>query len=146
VVLAGVPSERVPPFEDRITAAVFELTLYVTVAVWARPALVPFTVTVYVPAPPKQDRVEVPDVVVLLSVMLARDSVQVRPVEGEIVSDNVTVPVNPLRPLTVIVEVPAWPFLTFRVVGLAVTVKSWTVKVTVAVRVRPLLAPVTVTM
>jgi hypothetical protein len=83
---------------------------------------------------------------VLLSVMLIRDSVQVRPVEGEIVSDNVTVPVNPLRPLTVIVEVPAWPFLTFRVVGLAVTVKSWTVKVTVAVRVRPLLAPVTVTM
>jgi hypothetical protein len=43
-----------------------------------------------------------------------------------------TVPVKPLTGATVIVEVPLDPALTETVVGLALTVKSLTVTVTVA--------------
>jgi hypothetical protein len=47
------------------------------------------------------------------------------PVEG--VSDvaSVTVPENPLRPVTVIVDVTATPTLVDRLAGSAVMVKSW---------------------
>ncbi len=64
--------------------------------------------------------------------MLAGVKVHVRPA-GETEDVNATVPVNPLRGATVIVEVAAVPALTATVVGLALTVKSWTVTVTVAV-------------
>ena len=50
------------------------------------------TVTVYVPALPLQDRVEVPDVP---KVTLVGLSVQVSPVEGETDDARLTVPVNP---------------------------------------------------
>jgi len=53
--------------------------------------------------------------------------VQVRPVAGETVEANVTVPVNPWTAVTVIVEVPAAPARIVTVVGLAATVKSRTV-------------------
>ena len=71
--------------------------------------------------------------------------VHVRPVAGEIEDVNATVPVNPLTGATVIVEVTAVPTLAAMLVGLAVTVKSVTVNVTVAILVRPALVPVTVT-
>ncbi len=58
---------------------------------------------------------------------------------------SATVPVNPLTGATVIVEVAAVPALTATVVGLAVTEKSVTVYVTVAVWDRLPLVPVTVT-
>jgi hypothetical protein len=58
--------------------------------------------------------------------------VHVRPVAGETVSVNATVPAKPLRLVTVTVEVPAMPASTVTLVGLAVTEKSWTVTVTVA--------------
>jgi len=64
--------------------------------------------------------------------MLVGESVQVRP-EGEIEEVRATVPVNPLTGATVIVEVAATPTLTLAVVGLAVTEKSVTATVTVAV-------------
>ena len=51
--------------------------------------LVPFTVTVYCPDEPKQDSVEFPDDVNVVTL-----SVQERPVLGETVSFNVTVPKN----------------------------------------------------
>ncbi len=70
---------------------------------------------------------------------------QVSPVAGEIEAVRATVPANPLTLVTVMVEVPAVPALTATLVGLAVTVKSVTVKVTVAVRESPALVPVTVT-
>ncbi len=64
--------------------------------------------------------------------MLVGESVQVRPA-GEIEEVRATVPVNPLTGATVIVEVAATPTLTLAVVGLAVTEKSVTATVTVAV-------------
>lgn len=66
------------------------------------------------------------------STMLVGESVQVRPA-GEIEEVRATVPVNPLTGATVIVEVAATPTLTLAVVGLAVTEKSVTATVTVAV-------------
>ncbi len=59
-------------------------------------------------------------------------SVQVRPA-GETVDVRVTVPVNPFRGVTVIVEAAEAPARTVTLVGLAVTWKSLTVTVTVAV-------------
>jgi hypothetical protein len=82
---------------------------------------VPVTVTVYVPALPLQDSVEVPEVP---RVTLVGLSVQVNPVEGETDDVRVTVPVNPWIEVTVIVEVPVAPALTVTLVGLALIVKS----------------------
>ena len=74
-------------------------------------------------AEPVHDRVEVPEVVVLVSETLVGLRAQVRPVDGETVSDNVTVPVKPFVAATVMVEVPGDPTAALTVVGLAVTVK-----------------------
>ena len=51
--------------------------------------------------------------------------VQAIPVVG-LMLVKLTIPLKPLRPVTVIVEVPATPALTVTVVGLAEMVKSWT--------------------
>lgn len=67
------------------------------------------------------------DVVETPKVTLVGDNVQVRPAEGDIVAVRVTVPVNPWVGATVMVEVPGVPELIVTVVGLAVTVKSFTV-------------------
>lgn len=64
---------------------------------------------------------------------LAGTTVHDNPVEGEIELVRETVPVNPLSGATVIVEVAAVPMLAETEVGLAATVKSVTVYVTVAV-------------
>lgn len=71
--------------------------------------------------------------------------VQVNPVEGDGAEVKTTVPVNPFTGATVIVDVAEDPALAFAVVGLAVTLKSWTVTVTVAVWTSTPLVPVTVT-
>jgi hypothetical protein len=65
-------------------------------------------------------------------VILAGVRVQVNPVAGDIVEVRATVPVKPCRGVTVIVEVPEAPANAVTEVGLAVTVKSLTVTVTVA--------------
>jgi hypothetical protein len=106
------------------------------------PLLVPVTVTVYVPATPEQDRVEVPEVP---RVTLVGVRVQVRPVEGDTAAVRATVPVKPWTAVTVIVEVPEAPARIVTLVGLAATVKSLTVMFTVAEWVSVLLVPVTVT-
>ncbi len=49
-----------------------------------------------------------------------------------VVTARATVPVNPARGLTVMLELPAAPTLTFTFVGLADRVKSWTSYLTVA--------------
>ena len=86
------------------------------------------TVTVKVPGDEEvQDRFEAPVGVPLLSVTLFGDRVQPRPVDGEIAVLRATVPVNPLRPVTVTAEFPLPPEGKFMVVGLAATVKSCTV-------------------
>jgi hypothetical protein len=82
--------------------------------------LVPVTVTVYAPADPEHDRVEVPDVP---RVTLVGLRVQVRPVLGDTEEVSETVPVNPFWEVTVIVDVPVTPARTVTLVGLAVIVK-----------------------
>jgi len=100
------------------------VTLKVTVAVWEREPLVPVTVTVKEPvADAVQERVEVPEVVVVLRVMLVALRAQLMPDEGETVSERATVPVKLLTAETVIVEVPAFPTVTLTLAGLADTVK-----------------------
>jgi len=64
--------------------------------------------------------------------MLLGDRVQVKPA-GDTALASATVPVNPLIGATVIVEVATVPTVVVTAVGLAATVKSWTVNVTVAV-------------
>jgi len=58
--------------------------------------------------------------------------VQANPVAGDIEDVNATVPVKPFTGATVIVEAPATPAFTVRIVGAPAMVKSWTLVVTVA--------------
>ena len=51
---------------------------------------------------------------------------QESPVAGLLLEVKLTVPLKPLRAVTVIVEVPATPALTVMVAGLAEILKSWT--------------------
>ena len=64
--------------------------------------------------------------------MLLGVRVQVNPA-GDTELASATVPVNPFTGATVIVEVAAVVTVVVTAVGLAATVKSWMVKVTVAV-------------
>jgi hypothetical protein len=76
--------------------------------------------------------------------MLVGLRVHVRPA-GETDDVRATVPVNPWRGATVMVDVPVAPARAVTLVGLAVTEKSWTVNVTTAEWVVVPLVPVTVT-
>jgi hypothetical protein len=69
----------------------------------------------------EQDKVEVPDP----PLIDVEDRLQDRLVEF-VAAARATVPVNPFSAETVIVEVPAVPVVTERLVGLAATAKSWT--------------------
>jgi hypothetical protein len=60
-------------------------------------------------------------------VRLVGDSVHVSPVAGDTAANRVTEPVNPFTGVTVIVAVPLDPATKATVVGLAVSVKSFTV-------------------
>lgn len=86
------------------------------------------------------DSVDVPEPVTLVGV-----SVQVMPADGETVVVSPTAPLNPWSAVTVMVEAPAAPAFVETVAGLAVTMKSWTVNVTVAEWDSIPLVPVTVT-
>lgn len=99
-------------------------------AVWTNDPLVPVTVTVYVPS--VADEQESVEVWLAPRVMLAGVNVHVKPA-GETDDVRATVPVKPFTGATVMVEVAAVPLVVETLVGLAVTVKSCTVKVTVAV-------------
>ena len=127
VELAAAPARTVTLVGLAVT--VKSLTVTVTVAECVRDPLVPVTVTVYTPAGPVQDRAEVWDAP---KTILVGVRVHVRPA-GDTVDVRATVPVNPFTGATVIVDVAAVPTLTATLVGLAVTVKSVTVTVTVAV-------------
>src|SRR5438094_411874 len=76
--------------------------------------------------------------------MLVGLRVQVRPA-GETLEVNATVPMNALTGATVIVEVAVAPARALTLVGLAATVKSRMLTVTVAERDNVPLIPVTVT-
>ena len=75
--------------------------------------------------------------------MLVALSVHTRLVES-VVTVRVTVPANPFTGATVIVEVVVAPALTFTVVGLALTVNSWTWNTIVTEWERVPFVPVTV--
>ena len=75
--------------------------------------------TVYDPADPLQERVEAPKPVTLAGVR-----VQVKPVAGLMLEVRLTIPANPSRAVTVIVEVPEVPARTVALVGPATIVKS----------------------
>ena len=94
-----------------------------TVAERDKAPLVPVTVTVYVPAAPEQESVDVPEVP---SVTLVGVIAHVKPVTGEMAADRFTVPVKPFTAVTVIAAVPLEPATNATVVGLAATVKSLT--------------------
>ena len=113
----------------------------VTVAECDNVPLVPVTVTVYVPAEPEHDRVDACDAPRTILVGLR---VHVNPA-GETVEVSATVPVKALTGATVIVEVAVAPARALTAVGLAVTVKSRMLTVTVAERLSDPLVPVTVT-
>ena len=97
-----------------------------TVAERDKAPLVPVTVTVYVPAAPEQESVDVPEVPEVPSVTLVGVIVHVKPVTGEMAADRFTVPVKPFTAVTVIAAVPLEPATNATVVGLAATVKSFT--------------------
>ena len=100
----------------------------VTVAAVVSPLPVPVTVTVKVPGVDEvHDRVDTLVAVPLVSVTLFGETVQVRPADGELDAVRLTVPANPFRPVTVMAVFPVPPDGKSTVVGLAVTVKSWTV-------------------
>jgi len=106
-----------------------------------RGPLVPESVTVNVPLTEDgQDRVEVPE-----PSMLVGERMHKSPVDGDNVAAKVSVPAKPLTPNIVTVEFPASPIVTLTVEGLAVIVKSWTMKVTVVECDFAPLVPVTVT-
>ena len=65
-------------------------------------------------------------------VTLVGDKVQLLLVEF-VVTESAMLPLNPLTAEIATVDVPAAPASVVTLVGLAVKVKSWTVKVTVAV-------------
>jgi hypothetical protein len=58
--------------------------------------------------------------------MLLGVRVQLKPVAEDIEDVRATVAVKPFTGATVIVEAPATPAFTVRLVGAAATVKSWT--------------------
>ncbi len=92
-----------------------------------------------------QERVEDPEEEVVVSVMLGGLRLQVRPVEGEALAVRLTVPAKPLGLETVMVDVPLVPEKTNTPEGLALTVKSCTVNVTLVEWLREDPVPVTVT-
>jgi hypothetical protein len=107
---------------------------------------VPVTVTVYVPAVPEvHDRVEVCGEVPNVTLVGVR--VHVRPAGVEADTERPTVPVKPLRAVTVIVEVPELPASIWAgLTAPAAIEKSTTWKRIVAVVCdTALLVPVTVT-
>ncbi len=64
---------------------------------------------------------------------------------GALTAVSDTVPLKPPSDVTWIELVPDDPWTTVRLVGLAVSVKSWTLTVTIVVWVRDPLVPATVT-
>jgi hypothetical protein len=87
-----------------------------------------------------QDRVEVPDP----PVILVEERVHDRLVEF-VVTARVTIPVKPFIGATLMLDVLIAPAFTVTLVGLALTLKSWTMNATVTEWDREGLVPVTVT-
>lgn len=118
------------------------VTVTVTVAVWVRLPLIPVTVTTYVPATVES---VVPIVSVALPELVIDVGLSVAVIPAGALAVNATVPLKPPSELTVIVLVPDDPWRMVMLVGLAVSVKSCTLTVTIVVCDSDPLVPVTVT-
>ncbi len=117
------PDEPATKLSPGGVAMLKSTTLTVTITGWERAPLIPVTVTVYVPAlEAVHDSVEVKEVPKLALVGLREHA---RPVPGETSSESETVPTNPFRLFTVMVDVIVEPALTGpMVLGLEETEKS----------------------
>lgn len=114
----AAPARTVTLVGLAVTVKVGVPTLKVTVTVCDKPPLVPVTIMVNVPPVVKvHESVEVPEPVTLVGVK----------VHAALFAVRLTTPAKPLRPVMVMVEVPAAFTLTVTVVGLAAIVKSRTV-------------------
>jgi hypothetical protein len=109
LVTATVEVPEVPPgmvTDAGPTDSVKSCTVYATKVECDKPAPVPVTVTVYDPTGPLQDRV------VLLLVLTVIDDgfkEQLNPVDGDTVTPRFTVPVNPSKPVAVMVDGLGFP-------------------------------------
>ena len=104
VEVPGVPAGMV--IDAGPTDRVKSCTVYATKVECDKPEPVPVTVTVYDPTGPLQDRV------VLLLVLTVIDDgfkEQLKPVDGDTVTPRFTVPVNPSKPVAVMVEGLGFP-------------------------------------
>lgn len=88
---------------------------------WVSVPFVPDTLTVWTPALPVQDRVEVPDVP---RVIVGGFKEQESPIAGEADEESVIGPANPFVAETVIIEVPVAFASVVTLDGLAVMLKS----------------------
>ncbi len=112
---------------DGLAATEKSCFVKVTITLCDNDPLEPVTITEKVPTEEGVHvRVEVPEPTTLVG-----RRVQANPTTGAAVRE--TVPAKPFTALTVMVEVPEVPVLTGTLVGLAVIMKSWVVKETVAV-------------
>lgn len=84
----------------------------------------PVIVTAYAPADPEQERVELAFGVVVLTATLVGERLQVKPVDGETATESVTVPENPSRLLTALVDVPMVPARTVTLASEGTILKS----------------------
>jgi hypothetical protein len=64
--------------------------------------------------------------------ILAGFTVHAKPVDGKTTGVNVTVPVNPLKAVRIMVELPVPPDKMVTLTGDAATAKPWTVRVMIA--------------
>jgi hypothetical protein len=118
-------------------------TVKATVIERMRDALVPVTLTVYIPAvEPIHERVEE---AVVPSVTLEGTSEHARPVVGDTDSVRSTLPVKPFRAVTTRLETPPVPSVTVTSPGRAFMLKSWTVNATPVECDNDPLVPVTLT-
>lgn len=99
-------------------------TMIVTEVEWLSVPLAPVIVTVYTPTLPLQERAEVAEDVIRVSVTLLGLREHARPVDGAMESERLIVPVKPPVLVSVIVELADWPALTAIEVGFAEIVKS----------------------
>jgi len=127
IVIVEVPEDPLLMLKDVGDAEIEKsgaVTCTVTVTVWIIDPLVPVTVIGYAPLlallGTVMFSVDWPDVEIELGL-----KVVVHPFGAD--AESATVPVNPLRAVTVIVEVPEPPFAMFRDVGDADSEKSWVV-------------------
>ncbi len=121
-VRAGVPAApAVRVMLEGLAVTLKSWTVKIIVVECDRDPVDPSTVTVYTPAVPLQERLDVPG---CPSVTVLTDSVHVKPAAGLAVVLRLTLPASPFTGETVMVDVPEVPALPATFVGLPERLKS----------------------